>query len=143
MRRLLSQLARGLTESGFGDHHVRGPEEVAHVAPDPLSASAEIPVFPSDRSNRPHAPSSFSTPRLPGIVQPKLVVGEVNDPLEHEADRVADQVMRMPDSELSIAPVPAQLSRKCAACEGEERRQLQTKPIGGPVRRQRGAHHRA
>src|SRR5262245_32174486 len=33
----------------------------------------------------------------PGIIQRKLVVGQANDPLEHEADRVADQVMGMVD----------------------------------------------
>ena len=41
----------------------------------------------------------FSTGRL----QAKLKVGAVDDPLEHEADRVANQVMRM--------PVPVQTKR--------------------------------
>jgi uncharacterized protein DUF4157 len=54
------------------------------------------------------------------IIQPKLIVGEVNDPFEHEADRVADQVMRIPDRELSVGAAPMQLSRKCAACEADE-----------------------
>src|SRR5262249_50639471 len=54
------------------------------------------------------------------LIQPKLIVGEVNDPFEHEADRVADQVMRMPDRELSVGAAPMQLSRKCAACEEDE-----------------------
>lgn len=31
---------------------------------------------------------------LAGTVQPKIVVGKVDDPLEHEADRIADQVAR-------------------------------------------------
>ena len=34
---------------------------------------------------------------LPGAIQAKLAVGRVDDPLEHEADRIADRVMRMPD----------------------------------------------
>lgn len=33
---------------------------------------------------------------LPRAVQAKLIVGPVDDPLEHEADRIADQLMRMP-----------------------------------------------
>jgi hypothetical protein len=41
-------------------------------------------------------PSPATAPRLPGPIQPKLKVGAVNDPQEREADRVADQVMRMP-----------------------------------------------
>jgi Domain of unknown function (DUF4157) len=35
---------------------------------------------------------------LPFPLQAKLMVGGINDPLEQEADRVADQVMRMPVS---------------------------------------------
>ncbi|HYB44363.1 MAG TPA: DUF4157 domain-containing protein [Candidatus Methylomirabilis sp.] len=35
-------------------------------------------------------------PVLPGGVRPKLVVGGAADPLEREADRAADRVMRMP-----------------------------------------------
>jgi hypothetical protein len=62
------------------------------------------------------------------IIQRKLVVGQDNDPLEHEADRAADQVMRMPDPELSIVPGRTQLSRKCAACEEEDKKKLQMKP---------------
>lgn len=36
--------------------------------------------------------------RLFPRVQLKLVIGAANDPLEHEADRVADRIMRMPDT---------------------------------------------
>ncbi len=57
---------------------------------------------------------------LSGAIQPKLAVGSVDDPLEHEADHVADQVMRMPDPAISLGATPPQLSRKCAACEAEE-----------------------
>ena len=62
-----------------------------------------------------------AAPCLP--IQSKLEAGEVNDPLEHEADRVADQVMRMPAPEIGSTGVPQAVSRKCAACEGEERLQ--------------------
>jgi Domain of unknown function (DUF4157) len=65
-------------------------------------------------------------------IQPKLVVNEPGDACEQEADRVADQVMRMPELELSTAAAPPQLSRKCAACEEEEARALQTKAAGSP-----------
>ena len=37
------------------------------------------------------------------IVQTKLSVGAVNDPLEHEADETADKVMRMPETSPSLA----------------------------------------
>jgi hypothetical protein len=39
----------------------------------------------------------FTNKRLPFPIQAKLRVGAVNDPLETEADLVADQVMRMPE----------------------------------------------
>lgn len=62
-------------------------------------------------------------------IQPKLKIGAVDDPLEHEADRVADQVMRMPAQDVSAAAVPPQISRKCPACEEEEEK-LQKKEAG-------------
>ncbi len=61
-------------------------------------------------------------------VQTKLVVGPVNDPYEQEADRVADQVMRMPDSEVATTsekePEPV-IQRACTDCEEEEKVQRQ------------------
>jgi hypothetical protein len=65
-----------------------------------------------------------------GAVQTKLMVGAVNDPLEHEADRIADQVMRMPAPSLAPSSTPIGVSRKCAACE-EEAKAVRTKPTGG------------
>jgi hypothetical protein len=35
---------------------------------------------------------------LGNFIQPKLTIGQPNDRYEQEADRVADQVMRMPES---------------------------------------------
>lgn len=63
-------------------------------------------------------------------LQPKLIVGAVDDPLEHEADRAADQVMRTPDGAFPVASGPAQISRKCADCEEEEAKTLRAKPAG-------------
>ena len=79
---------------------------------------SKIPLFPPERQG--------SSPQ-PSIIQRKLVVGQTNDPLEHEADRVADQVIRMPAApEIEPAAAPPQISRKCAACKAEEE-QLQKK----------------
>jgi hypothetical protein len=47
----------------------------------------------------------------------------VDDPLEHEADRVADQVMRMPAPEVAATPAPLQINRKCAECEEDDKLQ--------------------
>ncbi len=62
-----------------------------------------------------------SLQRLP--VQRKLSIGSPDDPLEHEADAIADRVMRMPESSF--------IQRKCAECEEEEK--LQRKPLASSV----------
>src|SRR5690242_3625088 len=48
-------------------------------------------------------------------IQFKLTVGAADDSLEHEADAMADKVMRMPEQKF--------IQRKCAHCEEEERAQ--------------------
>ena len=91
---------------------------------------SRIPVFPRDHPGDRRTLLPPSAPPMPAIIQAKLVVGKSNDPLEHEADRVADQVMRMPDAELSIGATPLQINRKCAACEqqDEDMQKAQRKP---------------
>jgi Domain of unknown function (DUF4157)/Lysine-specific metallo-endopeptidase len=80
------------------------------------------------RTGKPTSPPAIP---LPSVIQPKLAIGPVDDPLEHEADRVADQVMRMPDPEPSIGAAPTQISRMCDTCEKEhEEQKLQPKPAG-------------
>lgn len=61
---------------------------------------------------------SHTTP----LVQRKLEIGAANDPLEAEADRVADQVMRMPDPAQSSADSPKVVRRKCTTCEEEDKK---------------------
>jgi outer membrane protein OmpA-like peptidoglycan-associated protein len=63
----------------------------------------------------------------PATVQCALTIGAVNDPLEAEADAVADRVMRMPMPGTPVvgSTVPA-IQRQCAACEQEE---LQRQPL--------------
>jgi hypothetical protein len=68
--------------------------------------------------------------RLSPLVHCKLEVGAVDDPLEAEADRVADQVMRMPDPALSVSNSTPQISRKCAACEEEDEKKVHMKSDG-------------
>jgi hypothetical protein len=53
--------------------------------------------------------------------QAKLTVGAPNDAFENEADRVADQVMRMPEEEVAATAAPLQLQRMCAECEEEKK----------------------
>ena len=66
-------------------------------------------------------------------VQPKLKIGAVNDPAEVEADRVADQVMRMPapaneGAKISTKANPSYINRKCKDCGNEEKIQRKETP---------------
>lgn len=66
-------------------------------------------------------PGPRAYPRL--VIQPKLTVGQPNDRYEQEADRVAEQVMKMPDS-----ATPSAVQRQ----EGEDE-ELQAKAIDAPT----------
>ena len=88
-------------------------------------------------SNRVPVNSSVVNKILRTGIQPKLKIGAVNDPAEIEADRVADQVMRMPAPVVSDNPAPPSdlssdgnnqpsstapiLRRKCTACDDEDK----------------------
>lgn len=68
------------------------------------------------------APAPVASAMRPTI-QRKTRIGPANDPLEHEADRVADQVVNSSDPSISAVAKPPQISRKCAACEDEKKLQ--------------------
>jgi hypothetical protein len=57
-----------------------------------------------------------------GTLQAKLKISQPNDIYEQEADRVAEQVMRMPD------PV---IQRRCSKCNEDDEKVLQTKELTG------------
>jgi outer membrane protein OmpA-like peptidoglycan-associated protein len=67
------------------------------------------------------------------LIQPKLAIGSPTDSLEQEADRVAEQVLAMPDGAAGNHPLAlssagdSSAQRKCAACEEEEKKKLQAK----------------
>lgn len=55
------------------------------------------------------------------IVQPKLTIGSPNDVYEQEADAVADTVVRKTEPSINPTQTSGLISRKCAACEEEEK----------------------
>src|SRR4030095_4328224 len=69
-------------------------------------------------------------------IQAKLTISRPGDEYEQEADRVADQVMRMPDDSTPAAvrsdglPHISGLPRKCAQCEEVE---IQRQPMNGTM----------
>jgi len=60
---------------------------------------------------------------VPAIIQPKLNINHPDDPFEQEADRMAEQVMRMAESNSSGNPLSLLsnqvIQRKCTTCGGE------------------------
>ena len=71
------------------------------------------------------SPSPFISPLSRATIQRKLAVNQPGDRYEQEADRVAEQVMRMPDPEQAgvatgVHDSPPTVQRKCSACEKEE-----------------------
>ncbi len=70
-----------------------------------------------------------SCPRCQGLlpIQPKLTIGAPNDPYEQEADRVADQVMRMPESDIQRQPVTAFVQGEADVEEDEAGEPIQLK----------------
>lgn len=77
-------------------------------------------------------------------IQCKLVVGSADDPMEEEADRMADTVMRMPDPMAAGADtiqrqvIPSFLQRKCAHCEQEEQQVQRKETEAGETRASAG-----
>jgi hypothetical protein len=57
-------------------------------------------------------------------IQLKLSVGAVNDPMEHEADAMADKVMRMPETSF--------IQRKCS-CADRDDEHVRLKPLASQI----------
>ena len=129
--RLLAQRGSSLTGNELHGHYEQetGPASLtaSEAAPSASWDFSKIPIFSPDRTNQPQALSSLSAPRPSSVIQPKLVVGEVNDPLEREADRAAEHVMRTPDP----AAIPPHKRRACAcggtcpSCRGKQPEHVQ------------------
>ena len=75
------------------------------------------------------------------FIQAMLTVSQPGDPYEQEADRMADQVMRMPDQTAPATvrsgglPQISPLQRMCAECEEEE---IQRQPMAEDMKEEAG-----
>lgn len=92
---------------------------IQRKAPQP-AFSAKAPAEPFFGAQE--KPSFFSAP-----VQPKLTVSQPNDPHEKEADAVAEQVMRMPET----APTPT--ASPLPQINKKEEEEIQRQAIEAPV----------
>ena len=83
-----------------------------------MKASAEKTSSPSP--SRTASPQPF-VQRAPARVQPKMTVSQVDDPLEQQADQIAERVMRMPASPGGdqVARAPADGLHRSPATRGD------------------------
>ena len=93
--------------------------ELTKISPSFIAASQPVPdeVIPAQEITK--------DPFQNSSLQFKLSVGSADDPLEDEADSMADTVMRMPESNL--------IQRKCSHCEDDEK--VHRKPLASFIQR--------
>ena len=92
------------------------------------AGKAEAPAKPRQAVDGAVQPVNPTWQALALRAQTKLAVGSPDDPAEHEADRVADRVMRMPDRLAGDQKLPSPsfssravaVQRKCKACKEED-----------------------
>jgi hypothetical protein len=90
----------------------------------------KIRLFPAGHEDRLPPPSPFHATPMPRGIQTKLVVNGPGDVFEQEADRVAEQVVRVPDARTEVSASAPRISRMCSECE-EEDKKLRTKAESG------------
>ena len=102
---------RGANRNSVGD---RGPAEKMTASRAARAVAVDfsrIPIFPLVDSERYRMlPPDAASPFL-GHVQTKLRLGGARDPLEAEADRVADQGMRLPATRGTVGGIPRGVER--------------------------------
>jgi hypothetical protein len=75
----------------------------------------QLPSATVNEFGRQHMADANARTAMQGASRAGLKIGQVDDPLEHEADRAAELVMHTPGP--GISATAQQLSRKCASCE--------------------------
>lgn len=86
---------------------------------DAVLTGTALPYFGHD-----FAPIPVSPPKA-GALQTKLAINKQGDEYEQEADRVSEQVMRMPEPQVQRACL---CGGECPKCQGEEMLQRKTAP---------------
>lgn len=95
---------------------------------EPYNSKHETPDLQTQLERASHYGHSLSRMQAkinrPSVIQPKLTIGQPGDKYEHEADRVAEQVMRMPEP----------INHKSVQCQGiEEQEEVQMKPLATAI----------
>jgi hypothetical protein len=129
-----SQRAPATPKASLPQREFAAPGGSAVPHPPARSLAGIPPLAPGEIS-----PPPFASPSLRLPLQRKLAIGAVNDPLESEADAMAEQVMRaagLPAMPPSGGDGPSTIRRKCACggscdkCKDEKKGKLQRKAAG-------------
>lgn len=119
-------------EHDFSQSPIRPPAARAIEAKPSHGEQDDSGQMPSARSAVQVAPGlRFDLSRIPIAAPPiqrKPTVSSPDDPLEREADDVADTVMRMPEPAFADS-IPPAMQHGCAACADEGTNPIQTKPV--------------
>jgi hypothetical protein len=125
-----SKPPRRLAKDASANHQVQEPESERITSREAVQGMSwdfnMVPVFAPDLRSQ-------SEPAPPHL-QRKLAIGSADDPLEHETDRIADEILRMPASPTAPVRPSAQVGQGCASCD-EEHEVLAERadPAQGPV----------
>ncbi len=111
------------------------PPSAPGAVPGSSPAQEHVPSFNSafDRASRfGHDFSQIPIhPPAAGVIQTKLAINKPGDHYEQEADRLSEQVMRMPEPQLQRACACGGACPKCQTEQpGREHESLQMKPVG-------------
>lgn len=100
-------------------HHLVRTNQSSHQSRPPVTRA--LSTRPQEHSLR-HLQRTIGNRAVGRLIQAQLRVSQPGDIYEQEADRVAEQVMRMPESALTISShaSPVSVQRKCAACASGE-----------------------
>jgi hypothetical protein len=99
-------------------------QRLLHSGPEELNGGST--VSPANQVTA--SPENLHLGGSPPRIQRKPTISSPGDSYEREADDVADKVMRMAEP-APIAPASAAIERKCADCEDQEKKLIQTKPM--------------
>lgn len=105
-------------DQGATQSNGRGRPEARYDPPSPSWDFSRIPIFAPGEPNQDRTQSRRTSSDLPGPIQAKLLVGQIDDPLEHEAERIAHWVMHMSPASVSSVPSRPQLTQETSAARG-------------------------
>jgi hypothetical protein len=118
--------ANAPAEPSWGHDFSRIPVHASTLASNDVEGQAKTESCPLTLATPRVCPFGGACHTCPARIQPKLAISQPGDEYEQEADRVAEQVMRMTEPpgdgerHAFAKSDDRALQRKCAACEEEE-----------------------